>query len=140
MLDVHHGTPGLLLALWELAVSDKTQFKERYRRYMVLEADAVSLWHFAVSVLPGLLQSPAYAWELLAAGGLKGEALDQQVEARMGRQSLLEGEGAPPFRTILSEATLRTALRDTGEWRVRRRHHRGERRGGACAACVRCDT
>ncbi|AGK80725.1 Helix-turn-helix domain protein [Streptomyces microflavus DSM 40593] len=111
-LDVHYGTPGLLLALWELAVSDKTQFKERYRRYMALEAEAVSLWHFAVSVLPGLLQTPAYAREVLSAGGLKGEALDQQVEARMGRRELLAGEDVPQFRTILSEAVLRTSLRD----------------------------
>ncbi|MCD9904683.1 helix-turn-helix domain-containing protein [Streptomyces cyaneofuscatus] len=116
-LDVHYGTPGLLLALWELAVSDKTQFKERYRRYMALEADAVSLWHFAVSVLPGLLQTPAYAREVLSAGGLKGEALDQQVEARMGRRELLAGEDAPQFRTILSEAVLRTSLRDPQGWR-----------------------
>ncbi|MFD5904168.1 helix-turn-helix domain-containing protein [Streptomyces microflavus] len=115
-LDTHYGTPGLLLALWELAVSDKTQFKERYRRYMALEAEAVSMWHFAVSVLPGLLQTPAYARELLASGGLRGEALDQQVEARMGRRELLAGEDVPQFRTILSEAVLRTPLRDRQEW------------------------
>lgn len=30
-LDQYYGTPGLLLALWELAISDQTQFKERYR-------------------------------------------------------------------------------------------------------------
>lgn len=116
-LDTHYGTPGLLLALWELAVSDQTQFKERYRRYMALEAEATSLWHFAVSVLPGLLQTPGYARELLVSGGFSGTELTQQVEARMGRRNLLEGEGAPPFRTILSEAALRTALRDVGEWR-----------------------
>jgi transcriptional regulator with XRE-family HTH domain len=116
-LDQHYGTPGLLLALWELAVSDKTQFRERYRQYMALEAEATSLWHFAVSVLPGLLQTPGYAREVLAAGGLKGEELEQQVEARIGRRELLEGEDAPPFRTILSEAVLRTPLRDVGEWR-----------------------
>lgn len=116
-LDQHYGTPGLLLALWELAVSDQTQFRERYRRYMALEAEATSLWHFAVSVLPGLLQTPGYAREVLAAGGLKGEELEQQVEARMGRRELLEGDDAPPFRTILSEAVLRTPLRDVGEWR-----------------------
>ncbi|MFD5256426.1 helix-turn-helix domain-containing protein [Streptomyces bobili] len=116
-LDTHYGTPGLLLALWELAAGDHTQFKERYRRYMTLEAEAVSLWHFAVSVLPGLLQTPGYAREVLAAGGLKGKELEQQVEARMGRRELLEGEDAPPFRTILSEAVLRTPLRDVGEWR-----------------------
>ncbi|MFV0127305.1 helix-turn-helix domain-containing protein [Streptomyces sp. HMX112] len=116
-LDTHYGTPGLLLALWELAAGDHTQFRERYRRYMALEAEAVSLWHFAVSVLPGLLQTPGYAREVLAAGGLKGKELDQQVEARMSRRELLEGEDAPPFRTILSEAVLRTPLRDAGEWR-----------------------
>ncbi|MFI5668614.1 helix-turn-helix domain-containing protein [Streptomyces sp. NPDC051704] len=116
-LDQHYGTPGLLLALWELASGDHTQFRERYRRYMALEAEAVSLWHFAVSVLPGLLQTPGYAREVLAAGGLKGDELTQQVDARMGRRDLLEGEDAPPFRTILSEAVLRTALRDEGAWR-----------------------
>jgi transcriptional regulator with XRE-family HTH domain len=121
-LDTHYKTPGLLLALWELAAGDHTQFRERYRRYMALEAEAVSLWHFAVSVLPGLLQTPAYAREVLTAGGLRGKELDQQVEARMGRRALLEGEDAPPFRTILSEAVLRTPLRDAGEWRAQLEH------------------
>lgn len=116
-LDTFYETPGLLLALWELAAGDHTQFRERYRRYMALEAEATSLWHFAVSVLPGLLQTPGYAREVLTAGGLKGKELDQQVEARMGRRELLEGEDPPPFRTILSEAVLRTPLRDAGEWR-----------------------
>ncbi|MFI8851266.1 helix-turn-helix domain-containing protein [Streptomyces sp. NPDC053499] len=117
-LDQHYGTPGLLLALWELAINDQTQFRERYRRYMELEAKATSLWHFAVSVLPGLVQTPGYAREVLAAGGLKGLELEQQVQARMSRRSLLEGDDAPPFRTILSEAVLRSPLRDAGEWRA----------------------
>lgn len=117
-LDTFYKTPDLLLALWELAAGDHTQFRERYRRYMALEAEAVSLWHFAVSVLPGLLQTPGYAREVLMAGGLRGKELDQQVEARMGRRELLEGEHPPPFRTILSEAVLRTPLRDAQEWRA----------------------
>ncbi|MFF5443154.1 helix-turn-helix domain-containing protein [Streptomyces achromogenes] len=116
-LDQYYGTPGLLVTLWELAVADPTQFKEQYRRYMMLEAEAVSLWHYAVSAPPGLLQTPAYAREVLAAGGLKGTQLDQQVEARVGRRMLLEGEDAPPFRVILSEAVLRTPLSDTQAWR-----------------------
>ncbi|NEA15216.1 helix-turn-helix domain-containing protein [Streptomyces halstedii] len=130
-LDQHYGTPGLLLALWELAVSDQSQFKERYRRYMALEAEAVSLWHFAVSVLPGLLQTPGYAREVLAAGGLKEPELTQQVEARMGRRELLEGQSPPQFRTILSEAVLRTTLREPGQWREQLEYLRdmGERDG-----------
>ncbi|MFD9053124.1 helix-turn-helix domain-containing protein [Streptomyces zaomyceticus] len=117
-LETFYGTPGLLLALWELAAGDKSQFKERYRRYMTLEAEAVSLWHFAVSVLPGLLQTPGYAREVLTAGGYTGKDLEQQVEARMGRKVLLEGEDAPPFRTILAEAVLRTPVQDDREWRA----------------------
>ncbi|NLU66723.1 helix-turn-helix transcriptional regulator [Streptomyces sp. HNM0574] len=116
-LDHYYGTPGLLLALWELAAGDNTQFRERYRRYMALESQALSLWHFAVSVLPGLLQTPAYAREVLAAGGYREPELTQQVDARVGRRQLLEGNDAPPFRVILSEASLRTPLRDVGEWR-----------------------
>ncbi|PWI07032.1 transcriptional regulator [Streptomyces sp. NWU339] len=117
-LDQYYGTPGLLLALWELAAGDHTQFRERYRRYMALEAEAVSLWHFAVSVLPGLLQTPGYAREVLAAGGSRGAELEQQIKARIGRQELLDGEASPPFRTILAEAVLRTPLQDEGEWRA----------------------
>ncbi|MBQ0985277.1 helix-turn-helix domain-containing protein [Streptomyces sp. F63] len=117
-LDTYFGTPGMLLALWELARADHTQFREQYRRYMELEAEATSLWHFAVSVLPGLLQTPGYAREVLAVGGSKGAELDQQVEARMGRRDLLEGDDAPPFRAILAEAVLRTPVRDEVEWRA----------------------
>ncbi|MBY8887091.1 helix-turn-helix transcriptional regulator [Streptomyces sp. PTM05] len=117
-LDHYYGTPGLLLALWELAAGDHTQFRERYRRYMALEAEAVSLWHFAVSVLPGLLQTPGYAREVLEAGGLRGKELTQQVEARMSRRELLLGDDAPTFRTILAEAVLRTPLQDAAEWQV----------------------
>lgn len=116
-LDQHYGTPGLLLALWEVAAGDQRQFREQYRRYMALEAEAVSLWHFAVSVLPGLLQTPGYARELLTAGGMVEPELTQQVEARMSRRELLEGKGAPPFRTIIAEAALRTPLSDSGVWR-----------------------
>ncbi|MFJ8282294.1 helix-turn-helix transcriptional regulator [Streptomyces griseoviridis] len=116
-LDGFYGTPGLLLAMWEVAVADPLQFKERYRRYMELEQEAVALWHYSPSAPPGLLQTRGYAREALAAGGLVGDDLDQQVEARVGRQLLLEGDDAPPLRAILSEAVLRTALPDKQAWR-----------------------
>ncbi|WP_329273583.1 helix-turn-helix domain-containing protein [Streptomyces sp. NBC_01451] len=121
-LDQHYGTPGLLLALWELAVGDPTQFKERYRRYMVLEAEAVSLWHYAAANLPGVLQTAEYARELLAAGGLDGDELEVQVDARVGRRAVLLADGAPRFRTILSESVLRTPLRDAAKWRDQLEH------------------
>lgn len=116
-LDQFYGTPGLLLALWELANADPSQFKAQYRRYMKLEGEALSLWHFGVSILPGLLQTPEYAREILSVGGLRDKALEQQVEARTGRRKTLEGEDAPPFRAVLSEASLRTPLSSRAAWR-----------------------
>ncbi|MEU8917653.1 helix-turn-helix transcriptional regulator [Streptomyces nigrescens] len=121
-LDQHYGTPGLLLTLWELALADPSQFREQYRRYMVLESEAVSLWHYAVGVLPGLLQTEGYAYEVLAAGGSKGSELTRQVEARIGRRKLLTGDDPPPFRTILSETVLRTPMRDAQAWREQLEH------------------
>ncbi|MGW3202628.1 helix-turn-helix domain-containing protein [Streptomyces sp. NPDC001135] len=121
-LDQYYGTPGLLVTLWELAMADPTQFKEQYRRYMILESEAVGLWHYGVSTVHGLLQTDGYAREVLALGGARGEELDQQVEARTGRRKLLEGEDAPPFRALLGEVVLRTPLRDAVEWQRQLEH------------------
>ncbi|MFJ1894280.1 helix-turn-helix domain-containing protein [Streptomyces sp. NPDC088170] len=121
-LDQYYETPGLLLAMWELAISDQSQFKERYQRYMALEAEATSLWHFAVGVLPGVLQTEAYAREVLAAGRLSGEEIDQQVKARPTRRDLLEGQGAPHFRSILSETVFCPPLREASAWREQLEH------------------
>ncbi|MFG3030937.1 MULTISPECIES: helix-turn-helix domain-containing protein [unclassified Streptomyces] len=115
-LDQHYGTPGLLLTLWELALGDNSQFKERYRQYMAREAEARALWHFSVSLLPGLLQTSAYASEVISLHGSRDSELAQHVNARLGRQRLLEGNDAPPFRTIVSEAVLRTPLRCATAW------------------------
>ncbi|MER7231835.1 helix-turn-helix transcriptional regulator [Streptomyces olivaceus] len=121
-LDQYYGTGGMLLTLWELAVADPTQFKERYRRYMVLEAEAVSMWQSSPSIIHGLLQTPEYAAELLKEGGLAGAELDAQVAARVGRRELLLAPGGPQFRTILSETALRSPLRDRDEWRAQLSH------------------
>ncbi|GAA3851440.1 helix-turn-helix transcriptional regulator [Streptomyces lacrimifluminis] len=116
-LDQYYDTGTLLVTLWEMALGEKAEFKEQYREYMELESEAVSLWHFAVSTVHGLLQTDGYVREVLAVGGIAGEELDQQVEARVGRRALLLREGAPMFRSILSEGVLRTPLRDAKAWR-----------------------
>ncbi|MEU9702382.1 helix-turn-helix transcriptional regulator [Streptomyces sp. NPDC047981] len=122
-LDTYYGTSGMLLVLWELALGDPTQFKERYRRYMALEAEAISLWHYAAYVLPGLLQTEAYARTLMESEGtFEGDELTRQVEARMGRRLLLEGDSAPTFRTILSETVLRTPLPVRAQWQEQLEH------------------
>ncbi|MDX3385456.1 helix-turn-helix transcriptional regulator [Streptomyces niveiscabiei] len=116
-LDTFYGTTPLILTVWELAAGDKKQFRPQYRPYMEYEAKAVALSQFSPTRLPGLLQTEAYAQEALSAGGFEGEELAQQVEARIGRQAILESEDPPVFRAILSEASLRNSLRDPAAWR-----------------------
>ncbi|MDI3422140.1 helix-turn-helix domain-containing protein [Streptomyces luteolus] len=128
-LDEHYGTGILLLTLWECALGDPTQFREKYRRYMMLEAEALSLWQYSPDILPGLLQTSDYARALLSTGGLTGDDLTRQVEARIGRSALLVEDGAPRFRAILSETVLRTPLAKPGHWRAQLEHllHMSER-------------
>ncbi|WP_411135032.1 helix-turn-helix domain-containing protein [Streptomyces sp. C10] len=122
-LDQHYGTPGLLLTLWELAAGDPTQFRERYRRFMALEAEAAGIQQYSPAVVPGLLQTETYAYRLLFRGGLApGAELDQQVEARMHRREILSGAGSPQFRAILDETVLRRGLLDRAEWQEQLNH------------------
>ncbi|MEU9483969.1 helix-turn-helix transcriptional regulator [Streptomyces decoyicus] len=122
-LDQHYGTKDLLLTLWELAAGDPTQFKERYRHFMTLEAAAKGIQQYSPAVVPGLLQTETYAHRLLFLGGLApGAELDQQVEARMNRREILSGDGAPQFRAILDETVLRRALLEREEWQEQLKH------------------
>ncbi|MCE3035159.1 MULTISPECIES: DUF5753 domain-containing protein [Streptomyces] len=121
-LDTFYGTGDKLLTLWELAKADPTQFMERYRLYMMLEAGAVSMWQYSPCIVPGLLQTSEYATELLKQGGLSGTDLDGQVAARMGRRELLLTDGGPQFRAIISETVLRSPLRDPAAWRAQLSH------------------
>ncbi|MFG2643708.1 helix-turn-helix domain-containing protein [Streptomyces sp. NPDC048370] len=121
-LDTHYGTPGLLLALWELAVGDQTQFKVKYRKYFTLEAEAVSAWNHVAGVIPGLLQTRAYAHTLMETGLLERDDLTRHVEARLGRQERLTGADALGFRTILPEAVLRRPLLDPAQWQEQLQH------------------
>ncbi|MFE3887626.1 helix-turn-helix domain-containing protein [Streptomyces lydicus] len=122
-LDQYYGTGDLLLTLWELAAGDPKQFKERYRRYMTLEAEATGIQKYSPSVVPGLLQTKAYVRRMLILGGLSpGVELDEQVEARMNRRKILSDDGGPQFRAILDETVLCRALPDRGEWQDQLKH------------------
>ena len=122
-LDQYYDTRGLLLTLWELAVKDPAKFRERYRRYMALEAQASAIHMYAPCLVLGLLQTAAYVTEVLERGGLSpGKELDQQVEARISRRLILEGDNAPEFRAIIDENVLRRGLPDQEAWREQLRH------------------
>ncbi|MFD9027514.1 Scr1 family TA system antitoxin-like transcriptional regulator [Streptomyces parvulus] len=86
-----------------------------FRQWARLEATALSLYTYECRVVPGLLQTEAYARAVsLNVPPVPDEhELDQRVAARLARQELLSVARKPPtaFTFIVEEAVL---LRDTG--------------------------
>ncbi|MFG1878155.1 helix-turn-helix domain-containing protein [Sphaerisporangium sp. NPDC049003] len=86
--------------------------------YVGLEAAASSLRNWETSIIPGLLQTPAYAAEVIRAAGVRElRELERRVAVRMERQQLLLREKNPPqFWAVVDEAAL---LRPVGSSEVR---------------------
>ncbi|MEU6885779.1 helix-turn-helix transcriptional regulator [Streptomyces viridosporus] len=83
-----------------------------FRRWARLEREAVSLCTYECRLVPGLLQSEAYARALFEnrIPLLTDEQLEAQVEARMERQRMLYERPTVPFHFIVEEAVLRRRL------------------------------
>ncbi|HEU0128299.1 MAG TPA: helix-turn-helix transcriptional regulator, partial [Pseudonocardiaceae bacterium] len=77
--------------------------------YVGLEADASSLRTFTLELIPGLLQTEAYAREvqLLGKHMIEPDEVDRQVAARMRRQHRLTEPQPLQFSAVVSEAALR---------------------------------
>ncbi|MBT2675454.1 helix-turn-helix domain-containing protein [Streptomyces sp. ISL-14] len=118
-LDSYHSSGDLLVRLWRDA--RKEVVKDKYKRFMELEATARLMWMFQLRV-PGLLQTEDYARAVLS--GLSGaqttagngEEVEEQVALRMGRQELLYRDPAPSVRVILDEGALRRPVPDAKVW------------------------
>ena len=80
-----------------------------FEAYIGLESDAARLCDFQPMVVPGLLQTEAYARAVLRAGPDVGcgEDLDRQVALRIQRQAILDQASPPGLWVVLSESVLR---------------------------------
>lgn len=109
-LDAAFGTDGHFLRLYGLA--RREAHPDKYRRYMDFEARATAVEHWAAHVVPGLLQTEAYARALLRAGdpGATEEKLAERVTARMSRQERLQGDEPPHLWAILDEGVIRRLI------------------------------
>lgn len=115
-LDEVYGTGGHLGELW--AMARDAVFRERFRLFMDLERRATARQEYAAATVPGLFQTEEYAMEQLRTARLGNEQeLAEQAAARIGRQGLLVGDGAPRLRAVLDEAVLRRRLRERTAWR-----------------------
>jgi transcriptional regulator with XRE-family HTH domain len=80
-----------------------------YSTFLALEDDAESERFYAQAIVPGLLQTSAYAEGIIRAGLLAappGE-IHRRVQARLTRQRRLVGENPLQISLILDEAVLR---------------------------------
>lgn len=79
-----------------------------FQEYVGLETDAVSVRTFEIEILPGLLQTEAYARTVHVLGShvTAPEEVDRQVALRLKRQERLVNEPALDFHAVISEAAL----------------------------------
>lgn len=90
-----------------------------------IEATAVTLRWFEPLIVPGLLQTEAYAQALYATRvGLSTDDVDALVTARLARQDVLAREAPPMLWVILDEGVLRRPVggRDVMTEQVRLLH------------------
>jgi transcriptional regulator with XRE-family HTH domain len=74
-----------------------------------LEEDASTIWQYSTQLVPGLVQSEAYARAVLKAIRLdaKADDIDRRLELRLHRQARLTSENAPEYWVVLDEAVVR---------------------------------
>ncbi|MEU4264312.1 helix-turn-helix domain-containing protein [Streptomyces argenteolus] len=98
---------GLLVALKdELA---RSQYPAFFRDAARLEAESLELFLYAVSAVPGLLQTEEYTRALLAMRRplLDEDTIEQRVLARIARQEVLTRWPAPLMSFVIEESVLR---------------------------------
>jgi transcriptional regulator with XRE-family HTH domain len=74
-----------------------------------LEADASIIWQYSTQLIPGLLQTEAYARAVLQAIRLDAKPgdIERRLELRIHRQELLASEHPPEYWVVLDEAVMR---------------------------------
>ncbi|MFI5572261.1 DUF5753 domain-containing protein [Streptomyces sp. NPDC051740] len=107
------GAQGMLSAAKEYVRRER--YSTRAVDFIEREREATSLWTYEVTLIPGLLQTQAYARALIdnRIPPLDEETVEERVAARMERQAILT-ERKPPvgLSFVLYEAVLRGSLVD----------------------------
>ncbi len=115
-LDRYYGSGDLLVTHWKGA--RREAFKDQYQEFMGLEATARVMWKFTLGV-PGLLQTEDFSREVLSSAQTPAdsdEMIEEQVTARMGRQSLLQQKPTPNVRFIVDEYAFRRSAACAQTW------------------------
>ncbi|CAM5281038.1 MULTISPECIES: helix-turn-helix domain-containing protein [Streptomyces] len=101
---------------------DRAKLPRFFRNFAVIEAEVVSRFSFDPLLVPGLLQTEAYARAVFAGHcpPLSAEIIDQHTEARLSRQKLLTRVPLAELSFIVSEEALRNPVGDAEVMRGQR--------------------
>jgi transcriptional regulator with XRE-family HTH domain len=82
-----------------------------FRDWLVVEREARLIRWFEPLIVPGILQTKAYAHAIIAGSGLVDlDDVDQWVASRLDRQSLLDVTKPPTLIAIVDEGVLRRRI------------------------------
>lgn len=112
-------TPDLLAAVDDLLNANgtltrlspllaKSRYPAHFLPWLSVEREAAEIITWELAVVPGLLQTEAYARAVLEAGQPKASAqeITDLVQARMDRRELLDSENRPTFLAIIDATVL----------------------------------
>ncbi|GAA2717171.1 helix-turn-helix transcriptional regulator [Micromonospora olivasterospora] len=133
LLDVYQVPPperDMLVAIARDAATGRGWWKtlggmgERQRAYAELEGGAATVVEYQLAVVPGLLQTPAYARLRLGVARLLDRAVDVEadVRARLIRQEVLHRADPPQYTALLELAACDPGGVPDDIWREQLRH------------------
>ncbi|MEU9706553.1 helix-turn-helix transcriptional regulator [Streptomyces sp. NPDC047981] len=95
-----------------LPVLDGKKVAEHFAEALEFEGQATTIRVYAQTLIPGILQTRAYAEDVLSSGSARksDEERDQLVVTRIERARILDNFGSPTVWAILDEAVLRREI------------------------------
>jgi hypothetical protein len=96
---------------------------ESFETHLILENDASALRTYQPNLVPGLLQTERYAWELIGTrSDLPLQTVRRQAALRTMRRKAFDRQDAPHLAVVLDEAVLRRPVGAPTVMREQYRH------------------
>ncbi|MFD7552948.1 Scr1 family TA system antitoxin-like transcriptional regulator [Streptomyces sp. NPDC059835] len=117
LLDKAFGTDGIFAELYRVASHER--HPDQFQRRMDLEARARALREYSGQIVPGLLQTEAYAEAQFRTYNPRATEAEiaKLVADRLARQTLLVGPGAPEYAIILDQGVLQRGFGGAAVWK-----------------------
>lgn len=96
-------------------------YREWFKDWVNVERRATVIRWYEPLLIPGLVQTADYAHEVLAWGPLSGN-VDEDVEARMQRQEILNRDNPPELWVLLAESAVRRRVGSAEIMRAQLKH------------------